>query len=407
MATNVILPALGMSQDSGEIVRWLRSEGEQVQQGEPIAEIQTDKATVELEAPATGTLAEIRALAGEEVPVGHVIALILSSGDVAKLPAVSQTGPGASGAAPEPGGRLPNGDNGDNGSRANGLVGRPPAAPARGLLASPKARRLAAERGIDPSRIAGSGPGGALLAADVLARPRPEETDHGSYGRAWQIMAERTTASWTSVPHFFLLREVRAQAFVEWHVRSASQVEVNLTYTDLLIKITALALRRHPRLNTSWVDGRLIPMPEVNVGFAVATPDGLPVPVIAHADEMSLLEIASQRQALVERAQSGRLRPQDLQGGTFTISNLGMYGVDAFTAIINAPQVAILSVGALVERVAPVQGRPEVVPTLVLGLSCDHRAVDGARGAQFLATIVELITDPARIGQQEETRHGR
>jgi pyruvate dehydrogenase E2 component (dihydrolipoamide acetyltransferase) len=131
------------------------------------------------------------------------------------------------------------------------------------------------------------------------------------------------------------------------------------------------------------------------------------VPVIARADELSLPAIAKQRQALVERAQSGRLRPQDLQGGTFTISNLGMYGVDAFTAIINSPQVAILSVGALVERVVPVSGRPEVVPTLVLGLSCDHRAVDGARGAQFLAAIAELMTDPDRVGQQEEARHGR
>ncbi len=405
MATNVILPALGMAQDTGEIVRWLRAEGEQVQQGEPIAEIQTDKATVELEAPATGTLAEIRALAGEEVPVGHVIALILSAGEVAEPPAVSQVAPIASAAAPEPGGPLGHGDNGDNGD--NGSSERQPAAPARGPLASPKARRLAAERGIDLGKTSGSGPGGALLAADVLARSRLEAASTGGYGRAWQIMAERTTASWTSVPHFFLLREVQARAFVEWHARAASQVEVNLTYTDLLIKITALALRRHPRLNTSWVDGRLVSLQEVNVGFAVAVPDGLPVPVIAHADELGLPEIAGQRQALVERAQGGRLRPQDLQGGTFTISNLGMYGVDAFTAIINAPQVAILSVGALVERVVPVEGRPEVVPTLVLGLSCDHRAVDGARGAQFLATIAEMITDPARVGQQEETSHGR
>jgi pyruvate dehydrogenase E2 component (dihydrolipoamide acetyltransferase) len=218
-------------------------------------------------------------------------------------------------------------------------------------------------------------------------------------------MAERTTASWTSVPHFFLLREVQARAFVEWHARAASQVEGTLTYTDLLIKITALALRQHPRLNTSWVDGKLVPSRDVNVGIAVAIPDGLPVPVIAHADKLSLTEIAGQRQALVERAQRGRLRPQDLQGGTFTISNLGMYGVDAFTAIINAPQVGILSVGALVERVIPVEGHPAVAPTLVLGLSCDHRAVDGARGAQFLATIAELLTDPARV-EQEEIRNG-
>jgi pyruvate dehydrogenase E2 component (dihydrolipoamide acetyltransferase) len=383
MATNVILPALGMSQDSGQIVQWLKTKGDQVEQGEPIAEIQTDKATVELEAPASGTLARISAEVGDEVPVGQVIAVILSEGEAAE--SLDMTEPVALVAeslmTEGPGDREHNGF-------APPLV---EVGPGRLSPASPKARRLAAERGIDLKLVEGSGPGGAVLAADMPSRPA--ESELGEFSRAWRLMAERTTESWTSIPHFFLMREVNAQPLVEWRARAERLIPDKLTYTDLLIKITALALRRHPRLNASLRNGTLVSNPEVNVGIAVALPDGLPVPVIACADELELDAIARQRKALVERAQSGKLRPEDLAGGTFTISNLGMYGVDAFHAIINGPQVAILSVGALVDRVVPLGGLPTVVPTLTLGLSCDHRVVDGARGAEFLATIAELIAN--------------
>jgi pyruvate dehydrogenase E2 component (dihydrolipoamide acetyltransferase) len=384
MPTNVILPALGMAQDSGQIVQWLKAKGDQVEQGEPIAEIQTDKATVELEAPASGTLARISAEVGDEVPVGQIIAVILSAGEATEPPDMTETvvvvaeslimeGPG-------------------DRERNNGFAA-PPVEAGSGRVppASPKARRLAAERGIDLKLVEGSGPSGAVLAADVPSRPA--DSGLGEFSRAWRLMAERTTESWTSIPHFFLMREVSAQPLVEWRARAERLIPEKLTYTDLLIKITALALRRHPRLNASLRSGTLISNPEVNVGIAVALPDGLPVPVIARADELELDAIARQRKALVERAQSGKLRPEDLAGGTFTISNLGMYGVDAFHAIINAPQVAILSVGALVDRIVPLGGLPAVVPTLTLGLSCDHRVVDGARGAEFLATIAELIAN--------------
>jgi pyruvate dehydrogenase E2 component (dihydrolipoamide acetyltransferase) len=384
MATNVILPALGMSQDTGQIVQWLKAKGDQVEQGEPIAEIQTDKATVELEAPASGTLARISAEVGDEVPVGQIIAVILSEGEAAESP--DMTGPVAAVAES----LMTEGSDGRE--RSNGFA-PPPAevGPGRLTPASPKARRLATERGIDLKLVEGSGPGGAVLAADVPSRPA--ESELGEFSRAWRLMAERTTESWTSIPHFFLMREVNAQPLVEWRARAERLIPDKLTYTDLLVKITALALRRHPRLNASLRSGALVSNPEVNVGIAVALPDGLPVPVIARADELELDAIARQRKALVERAQSGKLRPEDLAGGTFTISNLGMYGVDAFHAIINAPQVAILSVGALVDRVVPLGGLPVVVPTLTLGLSCDHRVVDGARGAEFLATIAELIAN--------------
>jgi pyruvate dehydrogenase E2 component (dihydrolipoyllysine-residue acetyltransferase) len=214
---------------------------------------------------------------------------------------------------------------------------------------------------------------------------------------SWRLMAERTTQSWTTVPHFFLVREVNAVQFVSWRKRAAEQVSDTITFTDLLVKIVAEALRRHPRVNASWSNGAIVANADVNVGLAVATEDGLVVPVIQQADDLSLRAIARQRADLVARAQSAQLRLRDLQGGTFTISNLGMYGIDAFNAIINAPQAAILAVGRIVERVVPVDGQPAVQPTLTLTLSCDHRVVDGARGAEFLATVAKLIEQPADL----------
>ena len=397
MATDVILPALGMAQDSGTIVQWLKSEGDQVVQGEPIAEIQTDKVTVELESPATGTLMHISASAGDEVPVGQVIARILAPSDAD---------------APQPG--LPAGSEARAGvglRAAENVHGTDDAVVARSekhpaiaavagsgkLLASPKARRLASERGIDLALLGGSGADGVVLAADVLAAamvPTPAQQPDAHLGRVWRLMSERTTQSWTTIPHFYLQREVVADSLISWRDQLQKQASEKLTYTDLLVKIIALALRRHPRLNAAWIEGAVVSNQAVNVGIAVATSDGLLVPVISHADELTPGAIAVRRKDLVERAQSGRLRPEDLQGGTFTISNLGMYGIDAFTAIINAPQVAILAVGTLAPRVVPVNGLPAVVPTMVLSLSCDHRVVDGARGAEFLATIAGMIAEP-------------
>jgi pyruvate dehydrogenase E2 component (dihydrolipoamide acetyltransferase) len=213
----------------------------------------------------------------------------------------------------------------------------------------------------------------------------------------WRLMAERTTQSWTTTPHFFLMRELDATAFKHWFAQAEKRATEKLTYTDLLVKVVATALRLHPRLNASWRDGALVAHDEVNIALAVATADGLVAPVIPRADDLSLSGIARQRAELVARAQAGKLRPDDLQGGTFTISNLGMYGVDAFTAIINSPQAAILAVGALVDRVIPVDGQPAVCPTITLSLSCDHRLVDGARGARFLATMAELMNDPSGL----------
>jgi pyruvate dehydrogenase E2 component (dihydrolipoamide acetyltransferase) len=435
-----------MAQDTAILVQWLRREGETITKGEPLAEIETDKAKVEIEAPASGVLVNVTAAPGDVVPVGQTIALILSLHEA--LPRAGGTdgvtpranGPAAGGAVPAPAATASARRSGEAARSSRAIsplaarmaaehhidvsalaaagkrvqkadvqtylqqqsVGNAAAGSARLTPASPKARRLAAEHGQDVAALQGTGPGGAVLAADVLAALRAAEAAPALPGRAdglamsnaWRIMAERTTQSWISAPHFYLMREVQAQRLSDWREHAQKRFGANITYTDLLVKLVAAMLREHPRLNVSWSDGKIIPNNEVHVGIAVATEDGVVVPVIHQADRLHLREIAERRQDVVTRAQAGKLRPEDVRGGTFTISNLGMYGVDAFTAILNPPQVAILAVGRIAPRVVPVHGQPQVQPTMMLSLSCDHRAVDGARGAQFLSALAELIEEP-------------
>ena len=385
MAANVIMPALGMAQETGKVLRWLRREGDAVTKGEPLLEIETDKATVELEAPESGTLAQVSVGEGETVPVGRVIATILALGEAAAAASGAPAHAPAVPPTPAPAHRAP-----ATPTASSALAG-PPVAPSGRVPASPKARRLAKERGVDLAAIAGSGPAGAVLADDVLmAQAAP------AMSTVWRLMAERTTQSWTTVPHFFLMREVAAAGLIAWreeqHRRSGSEI----TYTDLLIALVAQALRDHPRANARWEHGAVVLNTAINVGLAVATQDGLVVPVIHGADDLSVNDIATQRRDLVGRARAGRLRPQDLTGGTFTISNLGMYAIDAFTAIINAPQAAILAVGRIADRVVPVDGHPAVRPMLITSLSCDHRVLDGARAAQFLEALARLIEAPTK-----------
>jgi pyruvate dehydrogenase E2 component (dihydrolipoamide acetyltransferase) len=273
--------------------------------------------------------------------------------------------------------------------------------------ASPKARRLAAERGLDVARLHGSGPAGAVLAADVLAAPvRPAAVPAAAAAAApaapgvstvWRIMAERMTASWTSAPHFYLVREVDASRLVAWRERVGAPGGARITYTDLLVRLVAATLSRHPEANAAWRDGSIVRNADISIGLAVAIDAGLVVPVIHRADTLGLAELAARREDVVSRAQAGRLRPADIQGGGFTISNLGMFGVDAFSAIVNPPQAAILAVGRIADRVVAVNGQPAVRPTMVLTLSCDHRALDGARGARFLGALADLIEEPLAL----------
>jgi len=245
----------------------------------------------------------------------------------------------------------------------------------------------------------GSGPGGAVLATDVLAA-RPETPTLETPGSVGRLMAERTTQSWTTVPHFFVVRDADASALVEARERLAAVVQqesgVKLTHTDLLVALVARVLKNHPRLNGSWKDGKICLNPEINVAVAMAIEDGVVAAVIHKADQVQLGEIAVQRRDLAERARAGRLHPGDVSGATFTLSNLGMYHVDAFSAIINPPQAAILAVGSIGDRVIAVAGQPAIHPMMTLTLSCDHRVVDGARAAAFLNDLVESLREPEK-----------
>lgn len=457
MPKEVIMPALGMAQETGELLRWFVEEGATVKAGEPLMEVATDKVDETIEATASGVLAGVLAKAGDNVPVGQVIAYILAAGE--SLPAPSRAdrftwGPGdlqLVKAADTPAAPTTVGEKtGSGGAVVSPVAARMAAEhgvdlsaiPAKGgriqkedvaaflesqkstaasgkVLASPKARRLADEKGVELSAIAGSGPDGAVLATDVenwqpASIPAPIETEapglapslppspaagEGSgvgVSRAWQVMAQRLTESWTTVPHFYLVREVAAGGLQTWRTQAQSRSDVKITVSDLLVKITAVALSRHPRVNASWIKGQIVVNPSVNLGLAVAVEDGLLVPVLPSAESLGLREIASQRAALVERAQTGKLALADLSGGTFTISNLGMFGVDAFNAIVNPPQAAILAVGKIADRVVAVDGQPAVRPMLTLTLSCDHRVVDGARAARFLDELAGLIEEPLR-----------
>jgi len=386
MAFSVVMPALEMAQETGTLIAWHKKEGESVSKGEPLLEIETDKAVLEVEAPADGILAGVAAEEGAVVPVGETIAWIVGPGEPAppKTPAGSAR------------------------RTANEFARSVPVAPApaseqpaaAGARLSPKARRLARESGLDVARLQGSGPGGAVVAADVLSAKAEATANFETPSSVGRLMAERTTKSWTSVPHFFVVREADASGLVEARERLSSAVEhefaVRLTHTDLLVALVARVLTKHPRLNASWIDGKIRLNSEVNVAVAVAVDDGVVAAVIHRANRLKLAEIAVQRGGLAERARAGRLHPADISGATFTISNLGMHQVDAFSAIINAPQAAILAVGSVVDRVIAVAGQPTIRPMMTLTLSCDHRVVDGVRAATFLNDLVENLREPEK-----------
>jgi pyruvate dehydrogenase E2 component (dihydrolipoamide acetyltransferase) len=395
MPADVIMPMLGMAQETGKVLRWLKAEGDPVAKGEPLLEVETDKVTVEIEAPADGTLGAVTAAEGAEVPVGTVIALVLAEGETAPAPdteprvvrEVEAVAAAAPGPAPA--------------SNTVLLADRP-----RRRLASPKARRLAQARGVELDALAGSGPNGAVVAADVEAAAEPAKlhsvTSSGgdalAVGSVWRVMAERTQRAWQEAPQFVLSRDVDASRLQSWREAARRKPGCeHVSVTDLLVKVCAEALRRHPRLTASWRDGSLAAGAGVHVGIAVATDDGLVVPVVHGADALPLGAISARRREIAEAARAGRLKAEDVQGGVFTISNLGMYGVDAFQAIVNAPQAAILAVGRIVERPVALNGEVVVRPVLTLTVSFDHRVADGARGAEFLDTLASLVEEPAGL----------
>ena len=385
MAISIVMPALEMAQETGKLVSWRKQEGDRVSKGDVLLEVETDKAVIELEAAGDGILAGIKAQAGTVVPVGQTIAWIVAPGEAPP----SEIVPAAT---------------------ARRTTGAPTIALSSGVKAtaptgkeariSPKARRLAKEHGVDISQLRGTGPGGEILAADIVAvaskNGSPAEAE--GLSSVARLMAERTAQSWTTVPHFFLTREVDATAVIEARKKMLSGAEqageVRPTLTDFLVALVARVLAKHPQINGSWAGNSVRDNSDINIAVAMAVKDGVVGAVIPRANALTLAEIAVQRSALTERARAGKLRPADIAEATFTISNLGMYGVDAFIAIITPPQAAVLAVGRIADRVVPVDGKPGVRPMMTLTLSGDHRVVDGARAAKFLDDVAKALNTP-------------
>jgi pyruvate dehydrogenase E2 component (dihydrolipoamide acetyltransferase) len=267
-------------------------------------------------------------------------------------------------------------------------------------MASPKARRLARQAGQDLTARKGSGPHGEILSQDLESGGAGSAEAAQPVSRIWEVMVGRLQEAWPATPQFYLMRELDAAGLIAWKLAVAGGVESRISFTDLLLQLSAIALREHPQMNASWRDGKLIMHSQVHLGLAVAVDEGLLVPVIHSADRLDLAELAARRGELVSRARQGRLTPADLTGGTFTLSNLGMYGVDAFLGIVNPPQAALLTVGRIAERVVAVDGAPAVRPRIALGLSVDHRAADGARAAAFFQRLGQLVESPPSLAQR-------
>jgi pyruvate dehydrogenase E2 component (dihydrolipoamide acetyltransferase) len=407
MAISVVMPALEMAQETGKLLAWRKKEGEAVKKGEPLLEIETDKAVVEIEAPGDGFLAGITAHEGAVIPVGETIAWLVAAGE--KAPALKTVAAPSARATSA----TPAAERGAS-AAAKGAASATAASTQTSSQISPKARRLAKELGVDTSGMSGTGPDGTITAEDVQAAAdtkksaptsstaTPASSSASQAGESLsqiaRLMAERMTQSWTTVPHFFLTRDVDCTELMAAHKRLGPSVEksnsAKLTITDLLIAAVARALAKHPIMNASWTGTGIRQNPEINISLAMAVKDGVVGAVIHKADSAKLGEIAAQRRDFTERARANRLRPADITGGTFTISNLGMYQVDAFVAIITPPQAATLAVGTIADRVVAVKGKPAIRPMMTMTLSSDHRVLDGARAAEFLTTLAEAIQKP-------------
>jgi pyruvate dehydrogenase E2 component (dihydrolipoamide acetyltransferase) len=400
MATEIKLPRLGQGMESGTIVKWLKSEGDKVQKGEPLYELDTDKVTQEVEADASGVLLKIAVVEGE-VPVGKTIAVIGEQGEAVEV-AEDEQEEGSPARA-----REQERERGRAASAEQITEIRQPSTTNGRIKASPLARRIARERGIDLSNVAGTGPEGRVVAEDVeraaagaaapLVAPAPvsEDVEVEQLSSMRKTIARRLTEAWQA-PVFQLGVTVDMGRALEVRRRLVELQGdgTKPTVSDLLTKICAMALMRHRAVNALYKGDSIELHPSANVGIAVAIPNGLVVPVIQGCERKTIAEIAAARADLVDRARGGRLQQGDLDGGTFTISNLGMFGIERFIAVLNPPQVAILAVGATEEKPVVVDGEVVVRPRLELTLTCDHRAVDGATGAQFLGDVKAFLEEP-------------
>lgn len=441
MATQVIMPKLSPTMEEGQLSRWLKKEGDKVSMGEPLAEIDTDKATMEMQALGSGVLRKILIQEGESAPLGQMIAIIAEPDeDISAI--ASQAAPATKAAAPqettsttepqeEP---TPAPDDAtdkapktvDSGMAGNGKPHAVQSAPTGRLIVSPLAARMAAESGIDLRSVSGSGPGGRIIKRDVeglisgseatassekapqrhlrAVEPRPFQPSTTAQASAFRdepvsemrrTIAKRLVTSLGPVPHFFLTTEIEMDRAAEMR-RGINELdpELKISVNDIIIKVVAAALMQHPQVNASFQDKAVRYYEHADVGVAVAIEDGLITPIVRAADQKSLSEIATEVRDLAERARNRKLKPEEFMGASFSVSNLGMFGIDEFTAIINPPEAGILAVGAMTPK--PVVRNNEIVVRQMMRvtMSCDHRVIDGATGAKFLQTFKKILENP-------------
>lgn len=405
MATNILMPALSPTMTEGTLAKWLKAEGDAVKAGDVIAEIETDKATMEVEAVDEGVLGRILVSAGTEgVKVNAVIAVLVEPGEAAPT-----------GAAP--------------------VVAKAVAAPAafapsgERSIASPLARRMAAQAGLDLAGITGTGPQGRIVKADIeaamnrpapvtaaapapapaAARPAPAPvpvigaTTAVPNGSMRKVIARRLSESKATIPHFYVAMDIELDALLKLRAELNAQspkdgpASFKLSVNDLIIKACGVALRRHPGVNASWTEAAILQFNDVDISVAVAIPDGLITPIVKGADRKGLATISTEMRDLAARAKTGKLKPEEFQGGGFSISNMGMYGVSHFAAIINPPQAGILAVGAGTQRAVVKNGALAIATVMTCNLSVDHRVIDGSLAAEFMATLKGLIENPLSL----------
>ena len=426
MATKIFMEALSPTMEEGRLVKWIKNEGDAVKSGEPMAEVETDKAIMELVARSDGILRKRLIAEGESKPVGTVIGVIAAADEnidsliagaggaeaakPAEQVAAKAPAPAAAAAAPE--------------KPVAPVQAPPPAAPAPAATApvagnggpvrsSPLARRLASDRGLDLSQVRGSGPGGRIIKRDIesavaagpaaaaIAPPRPAAAGDFEDIALTQIrktIAKRLTESIGPIPTFYLTAEFDLTRVTEMRAAMLEMGdEFRVSINDILMKAVATALAQHPEVNAHWLGDRIRQHNRVHLGMAVATQDGLIVPVIFDANQKRMSEISREARELAKRARERKLKPEEYTGSTFSISNLGMFGIDQFTAIINPPEVGILAVGALEEKPVVVDGALAHRKRMRVTMSCDHRVVDGALGAKFLQTLRRLIENPLML----------
>jgi pyruvate dehydrogenase E2 component (dihydrolipoamide acetyltransferase) len=422
MAKITEMTQLSPTMAEGTIVKWIKKAGDAVQAGDIIAEVETDKAVMEMEAYESGTLLHIIAQEGVKVKVGGPVAIVGKSGEdisslltqvaslTASAPASSAPAPAPSAPAPTPPKPEPEAKKQEPATPPPEKKGEPPTIPVSGnrILASPLAKAFAVDKGISLKNVIGSGPGGRILKKDLIqnqqtlsvASSAPKKDQSIPLSGMRKTIARRLWESKQHIPHFYLNTEIDAERLVDFReklnsdLQSASSQPIKVSLNDLIIKASARALIKVPGVNASFQDEQILIHGNIDIGMAVSIDGGLLTPVIRNADLKSVIQIAKETKSLATKARERKLKPDEFTGSSFTISNLGMFGIESFSAIINEPESAILAVGGLIEKPVVKNGEIAVGKTIKMTMSCDHRSVDGALGAQFLQELKKILESP-------------